>query len=183
VLILIFTWKIDNMTSGHTTISLSSILSFLVAWFLVHVYLFLKYFTWFMSPLASFSFHLEPNHNFHHTCCFLFYAQASLIKLLPWWKFFKIDVTPSFLAPNKPPTKSRVFSKPFRWAHLPPFETPVVLSLPFGARAANPAGTAHTRAIGRRVSPQHRGRPPRRESRARRGPAGRYASPSPPSRN
>jgi hypothetical protein len=40
-------------------------------------------------------------------------------------------------------------------------------SLTIGARAVNPAGTARTLAIAHRVPPQHRGRPPRRESRAR----------------
>jgi hypothetical protein len=38
--------------------------------------------------------------------------------------FHKYTVTPAFLAPNKSPTKSRVFSKPFRRAHLPPFSKP-----------------------------------------------------------
>jgi hypothetical protein len=53
---------------------------------------------------------------------------------------------PVFLAPNKSPNKSRVFSKLYRWAHLTPFRNPGRF-LSFGARAANPAGTARTRAI------------------------------------
>jgi hypothetical protein len=61
-------------------------------------------------------------------------------------------VTPAFLAPNKTPTKSRVFSKPFPLSSFTPFETPLD-SFPLGARATNPAGTARTRAIAHACRP------------------------------
>jgi hypothetical protein len=54
-------------------------------------------------------------------------------------------VTPAFLAPNKSPNKSRVFFKTFPLSSFSP-------SLTLGTRAANPAGTARTRAIAHRVS-------------------------------
>jgi hypothetical protein len=84
------------------------------------------------------------------------------------------------LAPNKSPAKSRVFSN-FLTEHnsKPRLASP---SPTLGARAANPAGTARTRAVAHGMPPQHRCRPPRRESCVRHGPAGRPASPSPPSR-
>jgi hypothetical protein len=96
----------------------------------------------------------------------------------------RVVVTPVFLAPNESPTNSRVFSKLSRWVHLSPSEprssSP---SLTLGAGAANPAGTARTRA----VAPLPAALAPllatAQESRARRGPAGRSASPSPPSQN
>jgi hypothetical protein len=83
------------------------------------------------------------------------------------------------LAPNKSPAKSRVFSN-FLAEHnsKPRSASP---SPTLGARAANPAGTARTRAVAHRLPPQHRCRPPRRESCVRHGPAGRPTSPSPPS--
>jgi hypothetical protein len=87
-------------------------------------------------------------------------------------------VTPAFLAPNKASNKSRVISKLSSWAHLPPFETLVTASLPHPWRACResrrhrPHSSQHPR-----VPPQRRGRPPCRESRARRGPAGLSASP------
>jgi hypothetical protein len=56
-------------------------------------------------------------------------------------------VTPAFLAPNKSPNKSCVFSKLSSRAQLPLSEpwSPSP-SLTLGARAANPAGTARTQA-------------------------------------
>jgi hypothetical protein len=92
-------------------------------------------------------------------------------------------VTPAFLAPNNHLLNHACFQN-FPAELIYSLRNPVILPpLTLGARAANPAGTARTRAIAHRVPSQHRGRPPRRESRARRGPAGRSASPSPPSRN
>jgi hypothetical protein len=75
-----------------------------------------------------------------------------------------------------------MFFQTFSLSSFIPLQDPGRLPpLTLGARAANPAGTARTRAIGHRVPPQHRSRPPRRESRARRGPASWFASPSPSS--
>jgi hypothetical protein len=56
--------------------------------------------------------------------------------------------------------------------------------LPLSSSARVPRIPPAPPALGQhsRVPPQRRGRPPRRESRARRGPADRSASPSPPSR-
>jgi hypothetical protein len=78
--------------------------------------------------------------------------------------YYKQHVTPTFLAPNKPPNKSRVFSKLSRRAHLPPLSKP--RSIPFPRRACRESHR-HRPHPGRhpRVPPQRRGRPPRRESR------------------
>jgi hypothetical protein len=67
----------------------------------------------------------------------------------------KPAVTSAFLAPNKSPTKSRMFSKTLPLSSFIPFGTPVVFpSLTLGARVANPASTAHTLGIARRVPPR-----------------------------
>jgi hypothetical protein len=92
------------------------------------------------------------------------------------------DVTPAFLAPNKSPNKSCVFSKLSSRAQLPPSNPSHCPSL--SPRRACRESRRHRPHPGQRprVPSQRRGRPPCRESRARRGPAGRSASPSPSSR-
>jgi hypothetical protein len=96
--------------------------------------------------------------------------------------FRRASVTPAFLAPNKAPNKSCVFSKLSSRAQLPPSNPSHCPSL--SPRRACRESRRHRPHPGQRprVPSQRRSRPPCRESRARRGPAGRSASPSPPSR-
>jgi hypothetical protein len=91
-------------------------------------------------------------------------------------------VTATFLAPNKSPNKSCVFSKLSSRAQLPPSNPSHCPSLsPWRACRESRRHRLHP-GQHPRVPSQRRGRPPCRESRACRGPAGRSASPSPPSR-
>jgi hypothetical protein len=106
-----------------------------------------------------------------------------------FWRFldatdywFGYSVTPAFLAPNKPPNKSCVFSKLSSRAQLPPSNPSRCPSL--SPRRAYRESRRHCPHPGQhpRMPSQRRGRPPCRESCARRGPDGRSASPSPSSR-
>jgi hypothetical protein len=85
-------------------------------------------------------------------------------------KIASLSVTPAFLAPNKSPNKSCVFSKLSSRAQLPPFKPSHCPSL--SPRRAYRESRPHRPHPGQhpRVPSQRRGRPPSRESRARRGP-------------
>jgi hypothetical protein len=90
-------------------------------------------------------------------------------------------VTPAFLALNKSPTKSCVISKTNPASSVTIQTLAVVLSFS-PRRACRDSRRHHTSAAPLRAFPTPRSATGR-ESRARRGPAGQSASPSPPFRN